>query len=430
MYNKWFNHKYNEGYTLVLAMFVIVIILSFGTVILNITLSEFKQSERYKNSLKAYFLARSGAELAADIILDPNNNKIMLEENEFALKDGNNNVIIKKIKVKKINNSSNFLITSTAEAGSNPVSKTVSLQINKNNLFDNTIFTKADLDISHNNSSVSGTIESNGQIIDPDDKVLEENKTENSNKKYLPVPEIPSETDFNNPNDGSVFNGEKIASNSYYTKININNDNLILDTTNGTENDTDDDKNILVVNSKIELYTQMTDNLENIDINQDFIFGNYFKRVYKLISIDDSTKDGLAVMTMELTQSNANDDLDDNIADNPQSDSDVLRVDSSLDDTYYLLSPKSSEIRLYDVVSYDIRHYDVSDTLLSTTFTFNIIGIDSDSYNLTDITGNGFTLESVAEGGNGTLEIINTDTSEIISVNIELGGLFNGWYNI
>ena len=253
MYNKWFNHKYNEGYTLVLAMFVIVIILSFGTVILNITLSEFKQSERYKNSLKAYFLARSGAELAADIILDPNNNKIMLEENEFALKDGNNNVIIKKIKVKKINNSSNFLITSTAEAGSNPVSKTVSLQINKNNLFDNTIFTKADLDISHNNSSVSGTIESNGQIIDPDDKVLEENKTENSNKKYLPVPEIPSETDFNNPNDGSVFNGEKIASNSYYTKININNDNLILDTTNGTENDTDDDKNITIVVEELDV---------------------------------------------------------------------------------------------------------------------------------------------------------------------------------
>jgi len=253
MNNKWFNHKYNEGYTLVLAMFVIVIILSFGTVILNITLSEFKQSERYKNSLKAYFLARSGAELAADIILDPNNNKIMLEENEFTLKDGNNNVIIKKIKVKKINDSSNFLITSTAEAGSNPVSKTVSLQINKNNLFDNTIFTKADLDISHNNSSVSGTIESNGQIIDPDDKVLEENKTENSNKKYLPVPEIPSETDFNNPNDGSVFNGEKIASNSYYTKININNDNLILDTTNGTENDTDDDKNITIVVEELDV---------------------------------------------------------------------------------------------------------------------------------------------------------------------------------
>lgn len=248
MNNKWFNNKNNEGYTLVLAIFAIVIILSFGTVILNITLSEFKQSERYKNSLKAYFLARSGAELAADIILDPNNNKIKLEENEFTLKDENNNVIIKNIKVKKISDSSNFLITSTAEAGNNPVSKTVSLQINKNNLFDNTIFTKADLDISHNNSSVSGTIESNGQIIDPDNKISNENKTENSNKKYLPVPEIPSETDFNNNNDGGNFNGEIIDSNSYYSKININNDNLVIDTT-----DNGDDKNITIVVEELDV---------------------------------------------------------------------------------------------------------------------------------------------------------------------------------
>jgi len=176
--------------------------------------------------------------------------------------------------------------------------------------------------------------------------------------------------------------------------------------------------------NRIIIYTQITDKISNLEVNQEFVFGKTFKNVYKILNLNDSAKDGLAIVTMELVQSNVSDDLDNNIADNPNNEDNILRVDSTLDDSYYIITPDNFDIRLYSSVTYSIEHYDNSDTIIPSTFNFDVTGVLASSYNLIDVTNTGLTLESVEDGGNGILEITDNATLELINIDIELRGLF------
>ena len=187
---------------------------------------------------------------------------------------------------------------------------------------------------------------------------------------------------------------------------------------------TNNTEDIRIVNSKVELYTQMTDNLKNIDINQDFIFGNYFKRVYKLIAIDDSTKDGLAVMTMELGQSSDNDNLEDNIADNPNIDSDTIVIESTIDDSYYTVKPATSEIKVGTTVLFETRHYDSSNNEILSEFDYNVLNITPADYELVEVDNNNVSIKAIGDSGSGQLEITNTDYVESFTVDITLTGLW------
>ena len=64
--------KSNEGFALVATLLIIVITLTLVTVLINISLSEYKQAELNKNDVKAYYLARSGAEMVVDYMINKN----------------------------------------------------------------------------------------------------------------------------------------------------------------------------------------------------------------------------------------------------------------------------------------------------------------------------------------------------------------------
>ena len=64
--------KSEEGWALVSIFIVMVIILSLTTVLIYISLTDFRQAERNKNDTKAYLLARSGAEIVANWIIKNN----------------------------------------------------------------------------------------------------------------------------------------------------------------------------------------------------------------------------------------------------------------------------------------------------------------------------------------------------------------------
>jgi hypothetical protein len=186
----------------------------------------------------------------------------------------------------------------------------------------------------------------------------------------------------------------------------------------------DSSENFTVLNNKIITYAQSTDDIKNIDINQDFIFGNYFKTVYKLIDIDDSSKDGLLIMTMKRTQSSTSDNLTDNVADNPNADSDTLKLFSSIDDTYYLVTPKDAEITVNTTVSVNIEHYGSDNIIIATNFDYQVTGVVSTSYDLNIIDDNNVEITCNEKVGNAVLEITNVDNSETLTYDFSLTGLW------
>lgn len=182
-------------------------------------------------------------------------------------------------------------------------------------------------------------------------------------------------------------------------------------------------ENFTTLNNKIIVYVQNTDDIKNIEVNQDFVFGNYFKTVYKAIDIDDSLED-LLVITMDRIQASPEDDLIDNIADNPNADDSVVRIDSQLDDTYYLIEPKTAEIRDDTTLSLSIEHYDVANEIIVTNFSYGVSGLDVSDYTLSVIDNNTVEITNNGGLGNGLLEITDTDTTEVLEYAIKLIGLW------
>ena len=86
----------NDGYFLITTLLIMTVLITMGSIILNISLTEYKQAERNSNQIKAYYLARSGAEIAADSII---NNDIEAKETSFKIKKGNE--IISEINIKE-----------------------------------------------------------------------------------------------------------------------------------------------------------------------------------------------------------------------------------------------------------------------------------------------------------------------------------------
>lgn len=174
---------------------------------------------------------------------------------------------------------------------------------------------------------------------------------------------------------------------------------------------------------KVKVYVQYTDNLKNIGLNQDFIFGNHFKNKYKIIGINDSDKNGLVQMYMEIVQFDIDDNTADNIADNPEG-GDIKMINSSVDNSYYTITPNDGNIIKYENVNYAINHYDDTDTVISSNFTYDITGVSNTAYDLTVVDNNNITITCNEKGGVATLEIKNTDYSEVITFQIKLKGLF------
>lgn len=224
--------KNNDGFVLVATIILIAILLIFITVLVNIALAEYRQAERNKNDVKAYFLARSGADLMANYIINDETSASNLLEKDinYDLKDNNNSISTVNI-LDKTNK--NYHISSTAVV--NGVTKTVKVNIKKHDLFDAAIFAKNNLDFSKmedldlNNEDIN--IETNGETItDPEDFIPDEQEITNSTKEFKSI-----DWDTNETIQGLVEEGKKdiiddtIAESGYYNDIKYNNGTLTVD---------------------------------------------------------------------------------------------------------------------------------------------------------------------------------------------------------
>jgi len=276
--------KENDGYFLITTIIIMAVLLIMGSVLLNISLSEYKQSERNKDQIKAYYLARSGAEFVADSII---NGDIEAEDSTFSINNKSQKIADINITEESLSNPNkkNYKIKSTAKANTNSISETVTLNLVKEEitgLFNNAIFTKGDIDLSHNNGVVTGTnpdnpgnkpsVESYNNIIGADDSII---SITNSEKTMPPIPYFPEIGDENFVNDKNPSNNNVISESGYYGDIRINNgnngkngngkgnnnndsDGLVIDTTDGTPNNSSDDKDIFILLDNINLTEDIT----------------------------------------------------------------------------------------------------------------------------------------------------------------------------
>lgn len=226
--------KAEKGSVLVMVMVTMAALLILGVVLANTGSAEILGTSRQEQKMKAFYLARSGAEaVASSIIKDPGLAGTISDQGFSDPKDlGGGNF---KVKVEP-SGADRLLITSTGKF--RRAEETVTLILDRANvgvdlLFDRVIFSNNDLNISHNNADVTGDIESRGSIIG---KQKIENKGykayENSTRVY-PPPIFPSDIDPTN-NKLEAGNGTKnIYGDGYYKTISTGPNGAIKVYTNG-----------------------------------------------------------------------------------------------------------------------------------------------------------------------------------------------------
>ncbi len=230
--------KENKGYFLVSTFIILLILLTVGAIILNITLAEYKQAEKDKNRVKAYYLARSGAELTADSIID---GEIPLEENNYDLME-NNGKLISSINITSDSGSSDYIIESISP-DINGVTETVRLKLEFTSIFDSALFADGDIQL-HNNTIVIGDVESRGSINDNGN--IDGEIIQNSEREIPLIDHWPDENEepFDNkvdlPTPGWNGNGQpsnfEISESGYYEDIEIKNNEVLTIDTTGKDN--------------------------------------------------------------------------------------------------------------------------------------------------------------------------------------------------
>jgi len=185
----------------------------------------------------------------------------------------------------------------------------------------------------------------------------------------------------------------------------------------------DDDKNINLLEGGVKLYLPNNINTINIYENQRFIIGNTKLNAYKIESINDFIKKGMLIIDLEIDEFNEKDDLNTKVAYN-QSNIVANLIESSIDNSYYIINPELIKVRYEEIVSVNIIHYDNFNTPITTNFTYSIIDIDISDYELIKIDDNNITIKNGNFPNSGKLNIKNDDNGEIIQVDINFVGLW------
>lgn len=257
--------KKENGFTLVYSIFLIIIVLTLIAVLVNIAISEYLQAEKNKNATKAYFLARSGAEIMADYIYE-NGNSALLEIDDFITNEKlmefkNQDDKISSIKVLK-DSEDRYNIISTAEVSGEEKSVIAVIAKTVPDFKDVAIFAKSNLDFSKMDDLdiASGKVVTNGDSIeDPDEFIKnEEQKITNANLDFPPIIWDENETIqllVTDEPDGKDIINDKISSSGYYKDIKYNNGTLEIEFPEGQN----------VVNIAVN----------NFELKTNLIFGNY-----------------------------------------------------------------------------------------------------------------------------------------------------------
>jgi|LGOV01.1.fsa_nt_gb hypothetical protein len=185
----------------------------------------------------------------------------------------------------------------------------------------------------------------------------------------------------------------------------------------------DDDKNINLLSGTTKLYLPNNINTIKIYENQRFIIGNTKLNVYTVDAIDDFSKSGMLIITLKIDEFSDEDDKVNKIAYN-QSNIVANLFNSTVDDSYYIVSPEILKIRYEEIVDVNVIHYNNVDTVIATNFTYTITDIISTDYELTMVDNNNVTIKNNNFPNSGKLNIKNEDNGETIQVNISFIGLW------
>lgn len=185
----------------------------------------------------------------------------------------------------------------------------------------------------------------------------------------------------------------------------------------------DDDKNVNLLSGKLKLYIPNNVNTINIYENQRFIIGNDKLKPYKVESINDFSKKGMLIISLAIDEFNEQDDLENKIAYN-HSNIVANLIDSTVDDSYYIVSPETMKVRYDEIIDVSVMHYDSSNVVIATNFTYTITDINVSDYELITVDENNITIKSNNFPNEGKLNIKNEDNGETLQVDITFVGLW------
>lgn len=156
---------------------------------------------------------------------------------------------------------------------------------------------------------------------------------------------------------------------------------------------------------------QNNDETKTIFVNQRFILDGH---AFQVQQIDNHYSETLMTIYIFETQVQSGDDLVNNIAYNENS---VEPITTDL-----RISPNKTKILLGESITYSVYAY-ANGVAKADTFSFVASGADESLYTLTVLDGNHFSVLSVGQS-NGALTISceDTETHEIVSIDITLGG--------
>ncbi len=283
--------KNENGFALVTTFLIMLIIITLVTVLINISLTEFKSAERSKKDTKAYYLARSGADVVSNLIIDIikdeidkdiseiDNIAISSDEtptssNGYTLKSVNNK--ISYINIIK-NDSQNYDIISTANVGNVEKSISVNVKNDAPGLFDSSIFAKTSLDFSKmDNLEVYGyPVETAGNEIIDNGYLEESEKITNSNKSFQSIEWDTNDTIQNlinaAPSGGKTITNDIISESGYFDDISYNkNSTLTFDFQN--KNTINLAVETMSIKGELEFVNNNDSNHLNIFVNESITF--------------------------------------------------------------------------------------------------------------------------------------------------------------
>lgn len=185
----------------------------------------------------------------------------------------------------------------------------------------------------------------------------------------------------------------------------------------------DDNKNLNLLDGSIKMYIPYNDNTKNIYENQRFIIGNLELNVFRVDSIEDISKDGMLIIKLEADEFDNRDDLITKVAYNESNIVSNL-IESTIDDSYYIVSPEDISIRSKETIDINIAHYDNNNTIITTDFTYTIIDINAIDYDLIEIDETNIQIKNNKYPNDGILNIKNEDNGETIAIELKFIGLW------
>lgn len=162
-----------------------------------------------------------------------------------------------------------------------------------------------------------------------------------------------------------------------------------------------------------QILVQRNSNTNAIKYNQRFLFDGH---AFQVKQIDNHYSDTLMTIYIFETQLQTNDDIVNNIASGSGEVTPITNQNKILPNVYKIL--------LNETVNYNVYNY-INGIANSNTFSIVASGANPSSYTLTIVDGNHFNIKNLLQSSIPlTITCTNNSTSEVVSIEIILGGIW------